>query len=212
MDKGYILVEGHGEVEAAGNLITRLAHDLGYYFPWAAPIRWKNLHKQYGLTKGAEYIRSMSDAAVLLVLKDEDDDCPRETGPVMAGWLRSLGLPFASSLVLFKPEYEVLFLPCLSLMAGKQIGEGPKARTGLEEGATWIGDWERKRDVKGFLSSKFPPGRSYKPTIDQLPLTRMIDLATLREAEVPCFGTLERAIHFLGQHQGQSVVYPPPVD
>ncbi len=55
MTKGYMLVEGHGEVEAAGNLVARLAQDLGISFPWTKPIRWKNLHKQDGINKGGEY-------------------------------------------------------------------------------------------------------------------------------------------------------------
>ena len=57
--KGYILVEGHGEVEAAHNLITRLSRDVGLHLPWATPRRWKNLHQWEarrvgGIQAGAE--------------------------------------------------------------------------------------------------------------------------------------------------------------
>lgn len=47
--KGYVLVEGHGEVQAAGNLLARLST-----FPWSTPIRWNNLHLEQGLQRGAE--------------------------------------------------------------------------------------------------------------------------------------------------------------
>lgn len=51
--------------------------------------------------------------------------------------------------------------------------------------------------VKEWLSRHFPRNRRYKPTLDQLPMTRMLNFDRLRRAEVPCFGTLERAVTFL---------------
>ncbi len=50
----------------------------------------------------------------------------------------------------------------------------------------------------------------YKPTLDQLPLTRMIDFQTLRSANIPCFETLERALIFLARNLDTGGVYPPP--
>ncbi len=67
-----------------------------------------------------------------------------------------------------------------------------------------------RRGVKEWLSGQFPKGRSYKPSIDQLPMTRMLDFNDLRDSGLPCFGTLERALKFLDQHRGRlAVVYPP---
>lgn len=62
--------------------------------------------------------------------------------------------------------------------------------------------------MKEWLTSHFPPNRSYKPTVDQLPLTRLIDFPTLRAADVPCFGTLEPALRFLAGGQATRGVYP----
>lgn len=209
MGKGYVLVEGHGELRAVDNLVSRLSADLGLPLSWAPAIRWPNLHLQRGIEKGASYIRAKRDAQALLVLRDEDDECPRERGPLMAGWLRALNLPFPAGVVLLHPEYEVLFLPCLERMAGKLLGTGAAARPGLREGTRWEGDFESRRDVKGWLSAHFPPNRSYKPTLDQLPLTRFLDFPTLRSSRLSCFGTLERALTFLAEGDG---VYPrPPV-
>ena len=207
----YALVEGHGEVQAVGNLLTRLSADLGISFPWSNPIRWKNLHSEEGLKKGAEFIRSRTNVRSLLILRDEDDDCPKERGPEMANWLQQLNLPFPSSVVLLHPEYEVLFLPCLDLMAGKPIKDpSGRDRPGLKAGTSWDRtSWEARRGVKEWLSRGFPPNRSYRPTLDQLPMTRMLDFDRLRDADVPCFGTLERALRFLGQSLDPGEVYPP---
>jgi hypothetical protein len=204
--KGYVLVEGHGELGAVDNLISRLSDDLGLQRTWAPAIRWKNLHLPRGIEQGANFIR-YRDADALLILRDEDDQCPKERGPVMADWLRRLQLPFPAAVVLLHPEYEVLFLPCLQLMAGKPLGAGITARPGLRSGTHWEGSWESRRGVKEWLSAQFPPNRSYKPTLDQLALTRLIDFQVLREADVPCFGTLERALEFLAQ-SSEGEVYP----
>lgn len=196
--KAWLLVEGQGEVAAAGNLVARLGREVGFPIPWTHPLRWKNLHQwearhSGGLLKGAEYARFQEDMGALLILRDEDDACPKKLAPEIAERLRSLQLPFPVAYVLLHPEYEVLFLPCLTEM-------------GFPE---WDGEtWESRRGIKEWLSRQLPPGRRYKETVDQLPMTRQIDFQVLRQAGVPCFGSLERAIRFLGDHQGTSAVYP----
>jgi hypothetical protein len=207
LGKGYILVEGHGEIGAVDNLISRLSADLVFPRRWAPAIRWKDLHLQRGVEKGANFIRSKADAEALLILRDEDDACPAQQAPVIAEWLAKLRLPFSSAVVLLHPEYEVLFLPCLDRMAGKLLGTGELTHPGLTPGTQWTGPWEARRGIKEWLSAHFPPNRSYKPTLDQLPLTRLIDFPTLRESELPCFGSLERALTFLARGAAGEV-YP----
>lgn len=92
-------------------------------------------------------------------------------------------------------------MPCLDRMSA----------TGLPAGLRWAHDsWEAKRDVKGWLSKQLPHRRSYKPTVDQLPMTRLIDLDVVRGAKVPSFGSLERALEFLvAGLDSQGRVYPP---
>lgn len=217
-----MLVEGHGEANAAGNLVTRLWHDAGAFHPWAAPLRWKNLHQRRGITQGVERVRANRDAGALLILRDEEDACPKERAPEMADavtvetdiaacdWVHALRPPFPVAVVLLRPEYEVLFLPSIDAMAGRPlIGPDGQARAGIVPGTRFEEDWEAKRGVKEWLSARFPPGRSYKPSLDQLPMTRMIDIPTLRAASVPCFGTLERALRFLIDAFGGEGVYPP---
>jgi hypothetical protein len=143
---------------------------------------------------GAEVIRSKEDAGALLILRDEDDLCPKDLAPQIADQLQMLNLPFPSAYVLLHPEYEVLFLPCL-----REMGFPPwESRS-----------WETHRGIKEWLSKQLPRGRAYKPTVDQLPMTQQIDFKTVRSANVPCFGSLERALIFLAQHLGaRGDVYP----
>jgi hypothetical protein len=208
--KGYLLVEGCGELGAAENLVTRLWQEAGRWQPWAPAIRCVNVHQRKGIEKGIGLVRAKRDAGALLVLRDEDDACPKSQGPLMASWARELMPPFPVAVVLLHREYEVLFLPCLDRMAGRPIvGMDGQERPGLLPGTRFEGEWEKKRGVKEWLSANLPAGRSYKPTLDQLPLTRLIDLPTLRAADVPCFGTLERALAFLATSFGTSGAYPP---
>ena len=209
--KGYILVEGHGEQGAVDNLIGRMWHEAERWQPWAPAMRWKNIHRPDGIAKGLGYVHSLKDAGALLILRDEDDACPKQRGPEIASWVRASAPPFPVATVLLHREYEVLFLPCLEQMAGRAIiGADGQTRSGILPGTRYTGNWEAKRGVKEWLTDHFPRGRSYKPAIDQLPLTRMIDIPTLRAADVPCFGTLERALTFLADNFGGSGVYPPP--
>jgi hypothetical protein len=187
--KGYLIVEGHGEVEAAQNLVARMGRDLAFPLPWTEPRRIPNLHQweahsRGGLRAGAELFRAKPDCGALLILKDEDDGCPKELAPEMGERLRSLNLPFPTAYILLKPEYEVLFLPCLDKME-MNLPNWDK------------GNWEARRGIKEWLSSQLPQGQSYKPTTDQLRMTRRLDLSELRRSDVPCFGTLERAMIFL---------------
>jgi hypothetical protein len=207
LKKGYVLVEGHGEVEAAGNLVNRLGLDLGFQSPWSLPIRWKNIHLARGLEQGLEFIRAKGDAGALLFLRDEDEGCPKEKGPELAKVIAGNTPPCATAIVLLRPEYEVLFLPCLAEMAGRLLDGRPGLRPDTRWGSP---SWESRRGVKEWLTQHLPGGRAYKPTLDQLPMTRMIDISRLRDAKVPCFETLERAIQFLARNFGGSGVYPPP--
>ena len=170
MQKGYILVEGKGELGAADNLVTRLWHEAGNWQPWAPAIRWVNVHQQRGIEKGIGLVRAKCDAGALLTLRDEDDGCPKERGPAFAGWAEAAAAPFPVAIVLLHRVYEVLFLPCLVQMAVRVlVGPDGQARAGLLPGTHYEGDWEAKRGVKEWLTTHFPPGRSYKPAFDQLP-------------------------------------------
>jgi len=208
MRRCFVTVEGQGEVAAAGKLLGRLSADMGLPLVWPKTRRGLRLHQETGIRKAAEYVRTEPAIDAWLVLRDEDDACPKERGPEMAAWLRSAHLPFPSAVVLFHPEYEVLFLPCVEQMAGALLGQGVATRPGLIPGTQWRGAWESHRDIKGWLTEHYPPNRSYKPTTDQIELTQLVDFERLRASGLACFGTLERALRFLATAKGQAQVYP----
>lgn len=209
--RSYVLVEGHGEQEAVLNLLSRLASERAPSLPaFASPIRAPGLAKTEQLTRYVELVRTKGDAAALLVLRDDDDGCPKMDAPALGAHLRALNLPFPSAAVLAYREFESIFLPCIAAMAGVAL-EGPGGkRPGLRADAAYVGDFEAKRGVKEWLTTQMPPGRAYKPAVDQLPFTRMVVFETVREAGLPWFGSLERALQFLHANLGRSsAAYPP---
>jgi len=78
----------------------------------------------------------------------------------------------------------------------------------LQADARYEDDPEKPRDAKGVLRRFFPRTAPYQPTTHQRALTRLIDFDVLRASGLPCFGTLERALHFLHAAAAGSV-YPP---
>ena len=203
MRRAHVVVEGHGEVSAAGNLLTRITKRLQLPMLWAPPRRGKVHGGVDAILKTAMTYRHEPKCDALLLLRDEDDDCPREKGPIMTARLRELALPFPAAFVMLHREYEVLFLPCLARMSVARADGRPS----LCPGSAWSGPWEAKRGLKEWLSTMMPPGQSYKPSVDQLAFTQMIDLDELAAAGVPCFGTLERAVTFLSS-AGPGQTYP----
>lgn len=212
--KGFLLVEGHGEEAAMNNLIARISSNLNFYHVnWMPAMRVPNLHQwenprgRGGVKAGAEMMRRRSDVGALMIIRDEDDLCPKALAPQIASRLKDLDLPFPVAYVLLHPEYEVLFLPCLGNMSS----------FGFKDDLTWDRDtWEARRGIKEWLSNHLPRGKSYKPTVDQLKMTQKIDLEQLRAANVPSFGSLERAVKMVLEHFGApGVIYPnissPPI-
>ncbi len=204
----YVVTEGHGETDAVLNLLHRLQADLGLPpVVWGRPLR-KLVASRSRAEEMAGLVRGKGDAQGLLLLRDDEDGCPRETGPELAKWLKELGLPFPAAVVLFFREYETLFLPCVDLMAGRPLVSRGIERPGLRAGASFTDDPEGPRDAKGVITSLMPPGRAYKPTTDQLALTQMVEFGRLRESGLPCFGTLERGVRFLLGGGGAGKVFP----
>ncbi|KYF59405.1 hypothetical protein BE08_25170 [Sorangium cellulosum] len=193
-------------VEAARNLVIRLWADLGLpHAVWRAPKRGKWLNTRAGVLQACELLRSERDCSLALLLRDEDDGCPATAGPETAAWVAAASLPFPAAVVLAHREFEAWFLPCIHLMAGREIRPGVR----IAEGTTCPENPEMIRDVKGWLSKRFPSGKAYKPTLDQLRLTQWIDFGVLRASHARSFRTLENALRFLAA-PGSLRVYPPP--
>lgn len=205
-------MEGHGEQEAVLNLLYRLQAEIGLAGAvWAPPIRVRQLSTYDGIERLCSRVRLEPDVAGLLILRDEDDGCPAVVGPDLGRVLAKQRLPFPAAVVLAHREFESLFLASMKSIAGRPLsGPGGLARAGWPEKAIFLGNPESKRGAKEWLSAQLPRGRRYKPSVDQLPLTRMVDLDLVRESGLAWFGTLERALRFLAENDGSpGAVYPP---
>jgi hypothetical protein len=209
MTKGLIFGEGHGESESARNLVSRLwLHlELDPTHVWTKVYRSSTLNTEDGIKKACEFARA-EGFDKLLILRDEDDHCPREVAPEAAQWLGEAALGVPAALVLLHREYETLFLPCLEIIsAATPTGSHGEPLPWIAGGTTFTGDFESIRGVKEWLSRRYPEGKKYKPRVDQLAMTRLIDFDVLSASGLPCFGSLVRALQFLSAQEGHSV-YP----
>ena len=131
MGKAHMVVEGHGEVEAARNLVIRLWADLGLpHVVWAPPKRGRALNTRAGVLQACELLRSERDCVLALLLRDQDDGCPAKAGPETAGWVASASLPFPLGVVLAHRElshgsspastgwWDARFRPGVGILAG----------------------------------------------------------------------------------------------
>ncbi len=213
--RGYILVEGHGEVNAVVNLLTRLWRDLGLPDAnWAQPIRPRRITTDDGVRQACEQVRGKPDAEMLLLIRDSDDGCPHNDAPRLARVIHEMHLPIPAAVVLAYREYESLFLASLSTIRGQElVGPSGVKRPGITRSAAYNADPSARRDAKGWLSMNMPKGRIYKETLDQLPLTRLVDFETVRASGLRWFATLENALRFLAARRtGSGHVYPPPAN
>lgn len=192
----YVVVEGDGDRAAVPNLLARFVAELGLYATWKPPLKI-NVLRPADAARAGDLTRSRADIDGLLVLRDDEDGCPKADGPEIAQWFKGLQLPFPTACVLFFREYETIFLPHLSDMAGKDLDVGGVARPGLLPDAASHPAPETPRDAKGVLTANMASGRSYKETVDQLAFTRLVDMPALRASGLPCVETLERALRFL---------------
>lgn len=201
----YVVVEGDGEQQAVPNLIQRWcqAHGETQRF-WRPPIRI-NVQREADAQRIIGLVSARRDAEGLLVLRDDEDGCPKTDGPAMAQWFKTLAAPFPVACALLFREYETMFLPFVTEWAGRSLSNG---REGLRADATFTGDPEAKRDAKGVITNAMPAGRSYKETVDQLEFTRLLDIDALRQSGLPCVGTLDRAIQFLLSSKPPGAVFP----
>jgi hypothetical protein len=123
----------------------------------------------------------------------------KETG---AGTTYSLGFVFACR------EYETWFLAGIESLAGKRLPDG---RPGVQaDPPKWDGDLEKEpRGAKEALRKTMPNG--YKETLDQVELTRLLDLNQVRQRGLKSFARLEKAIKQLADacKTGTHVATPP---
>ena len=169
MPKIVPIVEGQGEVDAVPTLIWKLLREMKRYDIQVA--RPKNVNGRDNLTKpdGLEnYIRLCwreRDCGAILVLMDADKHCPLELAQDFSRRVQAMGAKYPVVTVIANCEYEAWFLASLETML-----ERP-------DGLTYPGGVEARVGVKGWLDQHFfPPGRTYKPTVNQKPMTEQLNI------------------------------------
>jgi AAA domain, putative AbiEii toxin, Type IV TA system len=136
---------------------------------------------------------------------------PPDLRPKVTG--QSLAMTLVAGDERFAPLANALGNVCVYAVFPDTLGEPPLTLIGIEEPELTVHvgaipllyDYLKQaslRGVKEWLSKHMPPGRTYKPTLDQLALARMVDFGLLRASNppLPCFGSLERAVAFLHKH------------
>ena len=214
----FVVREGEGEEEALPALVIRLRDHLGLRLPHMPKNgNWrKSLVTQAQVHGACEQVRAHGSCEALLLTRDADlkdlpfSDCPKDTAPEMAGWVRELELPFPAAVVLFYKEYETLFLAGAEGMAGKDV-VNPRNQVVSSIPAEVIAhpSPEHPPDAKGWVRANLVDG--YKPTLFQASLTRLLDLDVMEAASLSSYRRLVSALTFLSDNLGVTgAVYPRP--
>lgn len=166
------VVEGHGEVEAVPVLIRRVLSHYApeHQVPVARPLRVKRdgMIRAEGIERTMQLVAQQSGSGDgVLILLDADDACPRNLGAALLSRATAARPDREVRVVLASKEFECWFLASARSLRG---------RRGLPEDLDPPVHPEQVRDAKGWLSSRTPPGRSYRPTIDQAALAQIFDL------------------------------------
>jgi hypothetical protein len=182
-----LLVEGHGEVQAAPILVRRIAAALELPCTVLPPIR----QPRTTIIKPGELERAVTllgnkvgpDGAILVLL-DADDDLACTLAPALLARARVARPDRRICVVLAVREYEAWFLAGATSLRG---------RRGLPDNLASPPDPQAIRDAKGWLGAQMR--RGYSPAIDQPALTSMVDLELTRIS--PSFDKLFRDLTWL---------------
>ena len=184
-----MVVEGHGEVQAAPVLVRRIATELGHWVQVPRPVRIRRnrVNRAGELERAVEFAsRDAGETGLILVLLDADMDCPARLAPALASRAEAVQPDGMVRVVLAKTEFESWFLAAATSIMG---------RRGIAESVTPPAEPEAVRDAKGVLSSWMPGNRTYRPSRDQAALAAVFDLHDARSA--PSFDKLWRDVQAL---------------
>ena len=164
------IVEGHGEVSAVRELITRIGSELfGTWINVAQPFRLDSarMRKPDELAKAIRVQAArVGDLGGVLVLRDGDDDdvrCPVKLAELLDPPPDLVPVPV--EIVIAFHEYEAWFLAAV---------ESLRAHAAVNDDATSPADPEARRGAKHQLEGLML--ESYKETLHQAKFSALIDL------------------------------------
>jgi hypothetical protein len=171
------VVEGHGEVESVPCLLRRIAQQfdpsLTIVIPRPVRVPKSKLLKPGELERAVELAAlNIAQKGGIAVILDSDEDGPAQLGPQLSARVRSARADLPSMVVLAKWEFESWFLAAAESLGG---------RRGLPADLASPDQPEEIQGAKEWLTRHVPRG-AYSSTVDQLSLTRAVDLAIARRA------------------------------
>ena len=171
-----LVVEGHGEVQAAPLLVRRIAawvgHDSALAIPNPLRVHRSSVVKEGELERAVELVaRQVGPDGAILVLLDADDDCAAALGPALLGRAKAARSDRRIGVVLAVSEYEAWFLAAAESLRGYRT---------LPDDLSSPAEPESIRGAKGWLDARMLDG--YAETIDQAKLTARFDLERARSA------------------------------
>ncbi|MBB1254650.1 DUF4276 family protein [Streptomyces alkaliterrae] len=166
------IVEGHGEVQAVRQLVTRIAIEhLNTWVEVAQPFRLDagKMRKPDELAKAVrlQAVRVQGRPGGVLILRDGDDndvDCPVELARLIAPAPELV--PVAVEVVIARHEYEAWFLAAAESLRGHPA---------MRDDATAPRRPETRRGAKTQLQAMMH--ESYKETLHQARFSSLMDLA-----------------------------------
>jgi hypothetical protein len=172
-----LIVEGHGEEQAAPTLIRKIARSFSFHASIKCAVRRvpKSQLVQPGeLERAVEALtRQIGRGQPLLVLLDADDDCPKYLANNLKARCLINHADVIISIVLAKKEYEAWFLAAARSLAGQR---------GLAEQLDPPIDPESVQGAKEGLTARMRSDQSYSPTRHQSAYSDLMDLSEARKA------------------------------
>jgi hypothetical protein len=171
-----LIVEGHGEVQAAPLLVRRIAESVGFSEPLVIPpplrVHRDRVVKEGEIERAIELVaRQVGDRGAILVLLDSDEDCAAKLGPALLARARAARADRRIAVVFAVREYEAWFLAGAESLAGQRT---------LPADLMSPEDPEVVPHPKAWLDKRM--GRGYSKTIEQPKLTAHLDLGRARRA------------------------------
>ena len=187
-----LIVEGHGEVEAAPALIRRLALtiDPSLAMSFAARrIPKSQLIRPGEIERAIEALtRQIGRQKPILVLLDADDDCPKDLADKLKAQCGAAHSDVGVSIVVANREYEVWFLAAANSLArcGRLLAQ-----------TTAPSDPESIRGTKEWLKTRMGTGITYSQTRHQPAFSEVMELSEAMQAR--SFRKLEKEVRRLLQ-------------
>lgn len=169
-----VIVEGHGEVEAAPILLRRVLTELlnRHDVEILRPDRRKRgqLAKQEEFTRAIEAMaRRVGETGAVLVILDADADATCVLGPQLLSWAQDARPDRSIGIVVARREWESWYVAGVASLRGSRM---------LEPTAFHEGDPELMSSPKGWLAQRM--ARGYTETLDQPAFAARLDLQQAR--------------------------------